>query len=231
MIMKKILSVLMILSMICVVFCSCSDKEKTTTAAEDFVFDRAEYADKLSNKDNPVAVIKMKDGGVMLIELFYDAAPNTVKNFIYLAEKGFYDGLTFHRVIPEFMIQGGDPNGNGTGGPGYNIVGEFSDNGYKNDRSHLRGYVSMARKGNQLDPASAYNTAGSQFFIMVDDKFASSLDGQYALFGYCFEGMEVADQIVSVPTDSSDKPVDDVIIDTITIDRAGKTYDEPETLM
>lgn len=231
--MKKIVSILIIISIISVVFCSCGVKKESedSTSSENFVFDRAEYTEKISNENNPVAVIKMRDGGVMLIELFYDDAPNTVRNFIYLAEKGFYNGLTFHRVIPEFMIQGGDPNGNGTGGPGYNIIGEFSDNGYESDRSHLRGYVSMARKGSQFNPASAYNTAGSQFFIMVDDKYAASLDGKYALFGYCFEGMDIADKIVSVPTDGADKPLTDVVIDTITIDKAGKVYEEPETLM
>ncbi len=221
--MKKIISIILVISVCLIAFAACSDN----SAMEDT--SAVDYSDKLANPENPVATIVMEDGGIMLIELFYDTAPNTVKNFISLANDGYYDGLTFHRVIPGFMIQGGDPKGNGTGGPGYNIFGEFSNNGFDNDKKHLRGYVSMARKGSYINPESAYNTAGSQFFICVEDQ--PSLDGDYAVFGYCFEGMDVADSIVSVKTDSSDKPVKDVVIKSIRVETNGKVYEEPETLM
>ena len=153
-------------------------------------------------------VIEMKDGGIMKGELYPDIAPKTVENFIDLAEHGFYDDLIFHRVIPGFMIQGGCPSGNGTGGPGRNIPGEFTSNGFKNDLLHKRGVLSMARA---MDP----NSAGSQFFIMVED--APHLDGQYAGFGKVTEGMDVADKIVSVPTGFQDKPIEDQVIKTIKI--------------
>ncbi|MBR3768570.1 MAG: peptidylprolyl isomerase [Clostridia bacterium] len=221
--MKKIISVLLVLILTAFCFYGCTEKELQNTT------DTGYDSSKLSNPDNPVATITMKDGGIMRIELFYDKAPNTVKNFISLANKGFYDGLIFHRVIPGFMIQGGDPEGNGMGGPGYNIFGEFSNNGFENDISHLRGYVSMARRGNPYNPASAYNTAGSQFFIMVADNLG--LNGDYAAFGYCFEGMEVADSIVSVKTDSDDKPIKDVVIQSVKVDTHGQVFEEPQTLV
>ncbi len=209
-----------------------SEAEEETASSADSE-ETAISADAEDNTDepvNPVATIKMEDGSEMLIELFYDTAPNTVKNFIALANSGFYDGLIFHRVIPGFMIQGGDPNGNGTGGPGYNIVGEFSNNGYENDKSHLRGYVSMARKGDRFNPPSAYDTAGSQFFIVVDDSAAASLDGDYAVFGYCFEGMDAADKIVSQKRDANDKPFKDQVIESIRVDTGDIVYGEPETI-
>lgn len=221
--MKKLIAIVIALCSVLLVFSSCTSEKGDDSSLN------IDYREMLTNKENPVATIEMEDGGVMLIELFYDTAPNTVKNFISLASKGFYDGLTFHRVIPGFMIQGGDPNGNGTGGPGYNIFGEFPNNDFENNRKHLRGYVSMARKGNPYNPPSMYNTAGSQFFICVDDQ--PSLDGDYAVFGYCFYGMDVADSIVSVRTDANDKPLKDVKIKTITIDAGDKVYDEPETMM
>ena len=142
-------------------------------------------------------IIEMENGGVMTGELYPEVAPISVENFEKLAAEGFYDGLTFHRVIPGFMIQGGCPKGNGTGGPGWTIKGEFSANGVKNDLKHTRGVLSMARA---MDP----NSAGSQFFIMVAD--APHLDGQYAAFGKITEGMETADEIVSVKRDMMDKP-------------------------
>ena len=150
--------------------------------------------------------IKMKNGDLMRGELYEDVAPVTVENFKKLADSGFYDGLIFHRVIPGFMIQGGCPNGNGMGGPGYNIKGEFAMNGHENNILHKRGILSMARA---MDP----NSGGSQFFIMVED--APHLDGQYAAFGKVSEGMETADKIVSVETDNMDKPKKDQIIETI----------------
>ena len=152
--------------------------------------------------------IEMENGGVMCGELYPEIAPITVENFVKLAKEGFYDGLTFHRVIPGFMIQGGCPQGNGTGGPGYTIKGEFSGNGVKNDLKHTRGVLSMART---MIPDSA----GSQFFIMVDD--APHLDGQYAAFGKVTEGMETADAIVKVRRDYSDKPLTPQVIKTLTI--------------
>ena len=147
---------------------------------------------------NPIVTIQMKDGGVMKAELYPDIAPITVKNFVDLAAKGFYNGLIFHRVIPDFMIQGGDPEGTGMGGPGYCIKGEFSANGVRNDLKHTRGVLSMARAN---DPDSA----GSQFFIMHADY--PYLDGQYAAFGKLIEGIEVVDKIVSVRTDYNDRPL------------------------
>ena len=153
-------------------------------------------------------IIEMENGDVMKAELYPEIAPNTVNNFISLIKKGYYDGVIFHRVIPGFMIQGGDPQGTGTGGPGYSIRGEFSHNGFQNDLKHTRGVMSMARA---MDP----NSAGSQFFIMVAK--APHLDGQYAAFGKITEGMEAADRIVSVKRDWSDCPKERQVIKTISI--------------
>lgn len=173
---------------------------------------------------NPVATISVKDYGDITVELYYDKAPNTVENFISLANKGFYNGLTFHRVISGFMIQGGCPKGTGTGDPGYSIKGEFAVNGFEaNDISHVRGVISMARNG------VSYDSAGSQFFIMHQD--ALYLDEQYAAFGMVLEGMDVVDEIAGVKTNSSDKPFEDVIIESVTVDTFGTTYDEPETII
>ena len=157
---------------------------------------------------NPIVTIHMDDDKDIKLELYPEIAPITVENFVKLVKQGFYDGLTFHRIIPGFMIQGGDPEGNGTGGPGWNIKGEFSSNGVKNDLQHKRGVISMARA---MDPDSA----GSQFFIMHAD--ASYLDGQYAAFGKVTEGMEAADRIVSTKRDYNDRPLDKQEIKTITI--------------
>ena len=153
--------------------------------------------------------IEMENGDVMKGELYLDVAPITVENFEKLANEGFYDGLKFHRVIPGFMIQGGCPNGNGMGGPGYTIKGEFNMNGHVNEILHERGVLSMARA---MDP----NSAGSQFFVMVAD--APHLDGQYAAFGKVTEGMEAADKIVAVPTNPMDCPLEDQIIKTIVVE-------------
>ena len=153
-------------------------------------------------------IIEMENGGVMKGELYEDVAPLSVENFEKLANEKFYDGLTFHRVIPGFMIQGGCPEGTGMGGPGYTIKGEFAQNGVKNDLKHTTGVLSMARA---MDPDSA----GSQFFIMVAD--APHLDGGYAAFGKITEGMEEAQKIVSVPTDYADKPIEDVVIKSIRV--------------
>lgn len=156
--------------------------------------------------------------GTIEIELYPDIAPNTVNNFISLVKKGFYNGTKFHRVIPHFMVQGGDPQGSGMGGPGYSIRGEFTSNRFKNDLKHTRGVVSMARAVNP-------NSAGSQFFIMVED--APYLDGEYAAFGKVTSGMEEADRIVSVPRDYDDKPLNDEILVSAEVETFGTAYDEP----
>lgn len=175
----------------------------------------------MSEMNHPIATITMEDGRVMTAELYPEKAPNTVNNFISLANKGFYDGLIFHRVIPGFMIQGGCPDGTGMGGPGYCIKGEFFFNGVKNDLKHKRGVLSMAR-------SSSPNSAGSQFFIMHAD--AKHLDGQYAAFGKVTSGMDVVDAIASVQTDRNDRPQVEQKIASITVDTHGETYPEPNKL-
>ncbi|MBO5497675.1 MAG: peptidylprolyl isomerase [Oscillospiraceae bacterium] len=167
---------------------------------------------------NPIVTIEMEDGGVMKAELYPEIAPNTVNNFISLVKKGFYDGVIFHRVIPGFMIQGGDPKGVGIGGPGYYIHGEFTANGFKNDLKHDRGVLSMAR-------TMAPNSAGSQFFIMHED--SPHLDGQYAAFGKVIEGIEVVDKICSVRTDYNDKPRIPQVMKKVTVETFGSDYPEP----
>ncbi len=182
-----------------------------------------------SRGNNPIATIQMRDennmlenGGKIVIELYPQAAPNTVANFISLANDGFYDGLTFHRVIEGFMIQGGDPLANGLGGPGYSIKGEFAANGFEqNQLKHERGVISMARADNP-------DSAGSQFFILVEDR--PHLDGNYAGFGKVIEGMELVDYIASLPNDPRDKPYEDQIIESIRVDTRGVDYGEPEKL-
>ena len=170
-------------------------------------------------KNNPEVTIEMENGGVMKVELYPETAPNTVANFISLVEKGFYNGTIFHRVIPGFMIQGGDPEGTGMGGPGYRIKGEFTANRFQNDLKHTKGVISMARSGHP-------DSAGSQFFIMVDD--APHLDGQYASFGKVIEGIEVADQIVSVATNYSDRPLEEQRMRSVTVETFGETYPQPK---
>ena len=168
---------------------------------------------------NPIVTIEMEDGGVMKAELYPDTAPNTVNNFIHLVQKGYYDGLIFHRVIPGFMIQGGDPQGTGMGGPGYHIKGEFLANGHPNPIKHKRGVISMAR-------AAHPDSAGSQFFIMHAD--APHLDGEYAAFGKVISGMEECDRIVNVPRNRMDRPLQDEKMVKVTVETFGETYPEPE---
>lgn len=170
---------------------------------------------------NPIVSIKLKNEEVIKIELYPEVAPNTVKNFISLVKKGFYNGKIFHRVIPGFMIQGGCPDGTGMGGPGYSIRGEFTNNGFNNDLKHSKGVISMARSMQR-------DSAGSQFFIMVAN--SPHLDGQYASFGKVIEGMEFAEKIVSVATDRSDRPFEDQVMKEVTVDTFGVEYDEPEKL-
>lgn len=168
---------------------------------------------------NPIVTINMENGNKIVLELYPEVAPNTVKNFISLVKKGFYDGLIFHRVIADFMIQGGCPNGTGMGGPGYGIRGEFASNGFDNPVKHERGVISMARAANP-------NSAGSQFFIMHADGFF--LDGQYAAFGKVIEGLDTVDAIASVDTNHADRPLVEQKIKSITVDTQGKEYSEPE---
>ena len=170
---------------------------------------------------NPVVTITMEDGGVIKAELYPEIAPNTVNNFISLIKKGFYDGVIFHRVIPGFMIQGGDPDGRGTGGPGYSIKGEFSSNGFKNDLKHEVGVLSMARS---MMPDSA----GSQFFIMHET--SPHLDGEYAAFGKVIEGQDVVDRIAYTKTGWADKPITPQVMKTVTVDTFGEEYPEPEKI-
>ena len=168
---------------------------------------------------NPIVTIEMEQGGIIRAELYPDVAPNTVRNFISLIQKGFYNGTIFHRVIPGFMIQGGDPEGTGMGGTGYEIRGEFTANGFQNDLNHTRGVLSMAR-------TMAPDSAGSQFFIMTED--SPHLDGQYASFGMVIEGQEEADRIVGVKRNWSDKPKKPEVMKKVTVETFGVDYPEPE---
>lgn len=171
--------------------------------------------------ENPIVTITMENGDAMKAELFPELAPNTVRNFISLIQKGFYNGVIFHRVIEGFMIQGGDPDGTGMGGPGYRIKGEFAHNGVENPLQHTPGVLSMARA---MDPDSA----GSQFFIMHET--SPHLDGEYAAFGQVFEGMEIVNRIATTPTDAMDRPKEEQKIASVTVDTRGVSYPEPETL-
>lgn len=170
---------------------------------------------------NPIVTIEMESGDIMKAELYPEIAPNTVNNFISLIKKGYYDGIIFHRVIRGFMIQGGDPEGTGVGGPGYSIKGEFSGNGFQNDLKHTKGVLSMART---MMP----DTAGSQFFIMHET--SPHLDGQYAGFGKVIEGIEVVDKIASVATDYMDKPLEEQKMKKVTVETFGVEYQKPETV-
>lgn len=171
---------------------------------------------------NPMVTIEMDSGAKIVMELYPDVAPNTVNNFVSLVRQGFYDGVIFHRIVPGFVIQGGDPQGLGIGGPGYSIKGEFAANGFPNDLSHTRGVVSMAR-------AQHPDSAGSQFFIVVQD--ATFLDGQYAAFGKVVDGMEEVDRIVSLPRDPQDRPLNPPVMVKVTVDEGGAAYPEPEKIV
>ncbi|MEG0641574.1 MAG: peptidylprolyl isomerase [Clostridium sp.] len=170
---------------------------------------------------NPIVTIEMENGGYIKAELYPEIAPNTVKNFISLINKGFYNGVTFHRVIPGFMIQGGDPDGTGMGGPNYSIKGEFNSNGFKNDLNHSRGVLSMAR-------SFVRDSAGSQFFIMTSD--SPHLNGDYASFGKVIDGLEVIDEIVNTKRDRSDKPKETQRMKTVTVETFGESFEEPEKM-
>ncbi len=173
----------------------------------------------MTKEQKPIVTIEMENGDIIKAELYPEIAPNTVKNFISLINKEFYNGLTYHRVIPGFMIQGGCPEGVGVGGPGYGIKGEFRINGFANDLKHTRGVLSMARSQHP-------DSAGSQFFIMVAD--SPHLDGQYAGFGKVIEGVEATDKIVNTDRDYSDKPLEPQVMKQVTVELNGVIYDEPE---
>lgn len=220
--MKRIISIALLCLLFAAVMFGCgnnTDNEITTNSLDGLINN--------DNQTNPIVTIEMENGGIIKLELYPKLAPNTVNNFISLIKNRYYDGVIFHRVIEGFMIQGGDPLGSGTGGPGYKIKGEFSNNGFDNPLKHSRGVLSMARQGNQMNPAAAYNTAGSQFFIMVADN--TYLDDDYAAFGKVIEGMDVVDNIVSQRT-VNDKPVNEQKMQTVTVDTFGIDYPEPETI-
>lgn len=199
-----------------------TEKETETTTAETTAEETTQNPDAVDPMDveTMTAEITVKDYGTIKLELYPSKAPQTVSNFVSLANQGFYDGTIFHRVIEGFMIQGGDPEGTGLGGPGYSIKGEFESNGFENDIKHDRGVLSMARKSSPLD------SAGSQFFIVQEA--APHLDGDYAAFGKVVEGMEIVDEIASCETDANDKPLTDIVIESIKTD--GTILYEPEKI-
>lgn len=221
---KSTLGTLLITAILSLTLIGCSSsnkssKEETNTGSND---NKEIYLSKETEKKegdkNPVATIEMEDGKTIKLELYPEIAPNTVRNFISLANSKFYDGLIFHRVISGFMIQGGDPEGTGMGGPDYSIYGEFTNNQFENTLLHTKGVISMARSNDK-------NSAGSQFFIMHGD--TPSLDGDYAAFGKVIEGMDVVDSIAKVETGSDDRPKKDIKIKSISVDTFGVTYNEP----
>lgn len=209
--MKKI-SMMLLLTAMVLVLAACNSDKKAAPKEEA----ATSYADEV--KENPIVTITMEDDKKIVVELEPKVAPNTVANFVSLVEDGFYDGLIFHRVIPGFMIQGGDPDGTGGGGPGYAIAGEFASNGFDNGLKHEAGVISMARTG---DP----NSAGSQFFIMTDA--SPHLDGEYAAFGKVIEGLEVAQEIVAVDRDEMDKPTVEQKMKKVEVDTKGFDYPAP----
>lgn len=215
--MKKVKVVLATLSLLLILAaCSSQNKDEGSDAKSDGALVQ-------SSESNPVVKIEMQNNDVMMIELYPEVAPNTVSNFIELIEEGFYDGVMFHRIIPGFMIQGGDPEGTGMGGPGYSIMGEFSNNGFENNLKHERGVISMAR-------SQQNDSAGSQFFII--DELAPHLDKDYAAFGVVIEGLDTLDAIVSVDTDKNDRPLagQEQIMKKVTVDLKGETYSKANKL-
>lgn len=216
---KKYLNLItVVVIMSSLVLVGCGNKNTQSQGDSTSVTDESSDS-KAGNESLPVVTITVENYGVIQAELYPEIAQNTVNNFISLVKKGFYDNLTFHRIIKGFMIQGGDPKGDGTGGPGYSIEGEFTSNGFANSLKHTKGVLSMART---QDP----NSAGSQFFIMTGD--APNLDGQYAAFGKVTSGLDVLEKIQSVKTNSNDAPIDKVVIKSITVDTKGVDYKEPK---
>lgn len=221
--MKKLINVrnigifVMVLSLSLLAACNSAEPEEEKESKET----EEQQTFKGENEEAPIVTMIMADDREVIMELYPEVAPNTVNNFISLIQDGFYDGLIFHRVIPGFMIQGGDPDGNGTGGPGYSIKGEFTSNDFKNELKHKRGVLSMAR-------SQSPDSAGSQFFIMHEE--SSQLDGDYAAFGQVIEGMDVVDDIVSVPTEEQDRPKEDQTIKSMTVDLDSYEFNEPEII-
>jgi peptidyl-prolyl cis-trans isomerase B (cyclophilin B) len=214
---SKFMSLTLTLSLVLIISaCGTKTDEKNNTSGSG---ENSAYPKNV--EENPVVTITMENDEKITIELYPEIAPNTVANFISLIEDGYYDGLIFHRVIPDFMIQGGDPEGTGTGGPGYSIKGEFSANEIENNLAHDRGVISMAR-------SQSPDSAGSQFFIMVEA--APHLDGQYASFGKVVEGIEVVDSIVSTERGAADKPVEEQKMKTVEVDTKGYDYPDPEII-
>ena len=224
--MKKLVNVkniglfIIVLSLSLLVACNSTEpeEEKETKEVKET---KEKQTFKGENEESPIVTMTMESGEEVIIELYPQLAPNTVNNFISLIQDNFYDGLIFHRVIPGFMIQGGDPEGTGTGGPGYSIKGEFESNGFSNELEHKRGVLSMAR-------SQSPDSAGSQFFIIHED--SDHLDGDYAAFGQVIEGMDVVDEIASVPTEGQDKPKEDQTIKSMTVDLESYEFNEPEII-
>lgn len=213
---RLVLLSLMLLALF--LFAGCQENDEDDTAKKEKAEDATTYEE---TDKKPIVTIKMEDGREITAELYPNIAQNTVNNFIELIENEFYDGVIFHRVIPGFMIQSGDPEGTGMGDPGYSIKGEFENNGVENDLKHEKGVLSMARRE---DPDSA----GSQFFIMTGE--AASLDGNYAAFGKVIDGMDVAEDIAEVERDSNDMPKEDQVIEKITVDLEGYDAKTPEKI-
>lgn len=246
--MKKFAALTALVLVLSTVLCACGKNNKngttdkhtsvssgdkiTAASSTDFkkVAENAlkDYKATVTGTHNPVAALVLKDGSVVLMELYPDVAPNTVNNFISLANKGFYDGLIFHRIIENFMVQGGDPLGTGRGDPGYSITGEFSNNNIKNDIKFEKGVLAMARAGSQVNPELYYNTAGSQFFICVGD--CSWLNNDYAAFGKVISGMDYIMQLSHTQTDKNDMPLETQYMECIRVETFDKQYDEPITL-
>jgi len=228
--MKVFKKVMILFTLIFVILAGgCSSKQTTKVESTPKVTEKVEPAKEVKtekgvNDKNPIVTIEMEDASIIKLELYPEIAPNTVRNFVSLVNSGFYNGLIFHRVMPGFMIQGGDPEGTGNGGPGYSIAGEFSENGFKNELKHGRGVISMARTD---EP----NTAGSQFFIVVADSAnnSASLDGKYASFGKVTKGMEIADKIVAVETEGT-KPKKDQKMKKVTVETFGVKYGEVQKI-
>lgn len=194
------------------------EEEQATAEATDTPADVTSANHEVTDPNNPVATVVIKDYGTLTYELFPEEAPETVNNFITLANSGFYDGLTCHRLIEDFMVQCGDPSGDGTGGPGYSIPGEMENNGGTSTLTHEPGALAMAR-------SSSYDSAGSQFYTVTGE--ASHLDGEYTVFGYLLTGEEVLTEINSAETSSGDAPVEPIVIESVTVDTKGVTYPEP----
>ncbi len=210
-------AVLILIFGLSILLIGCStDVTEEENEVKDEPVDQTEFIGE--NEESPIVTMEMENGGIVTMELYPQIAPNTVNNFISLINDGFYDGLIFHRVVPGFVVQGGDPEGTGMGGPGYSIKGEFEANGHDNKLRHHRGVVSMAR-------AQDYDSAGSQFFIMESDSL--QLDGEYAGFGQVIEGMEVIDEMTELSRDKNDKPLDPPVIKKMTVDLDSYKFEEP----